>query len=120
MKPAGKMTHRITFQVRAAGQNTMGQKVSTWTDVFTCWSNVKGLEAKYSTAEEFRGKQFSPEGLWQITVRNTPRVDAITETHRILFGAKTFDIMRIIPGERRMDDKVFFCKERVFVEGDAQ
>lgn len=120
MNPAGKMIDRITFQIRAAGQTAMGQKSSTWTDVFSCWARVDGLEARYASAEEFRGKQFTPEGLFQVTLHNSSRTDAITDNHRIRFGAKTLDIMRIIVGPTRMVDMVLYCRERVFVEGDAQ
>jgi head-tail adaptor len=120
MKPAGKMIDRITVQLRAAGQNAMGQPLSTWTDVFSCWARVDSLEVKYSTSEEFKGKQFAPDGLYKVMIRNSPTTDAVTVKHRIIFGAKTLDIMRIIVGPTRMTDMILYCKERVFVEGDAQ
>jgi SPP1 family predicted phage head-tail adaptor len=117
---SGKLTHRITFQVRAAGQGTMGQPVSNWTDVLSCWARVRGLNIKVTTAEEFKEKQFSPEVTHEVTVRNKSALDVITPNHRILFGTKVLDILLILPGERKLDPMVITCREHVFVTGDSQ
>jgi SPP1 family predicted phage head-tail adaptor len=113
---AGKLRHRITFQVRAAGQGSMGQPVNTWTDLFTVYARVVSVTGK----EEFNGQQFNPEITHQVTIRNSTSTDQLTPMHRITFGGKILDIQAINVGERRLAPIVITCKERVLNTGNEQ
>jgi SPP1 family predicted phage head-tail adaptor len=116
MNPAGKRRQRVTFQVRAAGQGSMGQPVNTWTDVLTVYARVVSVSGK----EEFKGQQFNPEITHQVTIINSTSTDQLTPMHRISVGGKILDIQAINVGERRLDPIVITCKERVANTGNEQ
>jgi SPP1 family predicted phage head-tail adaptor len=113
---AGKRRDRITFQVRAAGQGSMGQPVNTWTDVLTVYARVVAT----SGSEQFKGQQFNPEVTHHIEIKNSSQTDQLTPLHRVNFNGKILDITSINPGERRLDDITITCKERVLNTGNEQ
>jgi len=106
----GKRRERIALQSRDAGQDGFGQPADTWTTYATVWARVRSLAGN----EQFKAQQFAPEVTHEVTVTwQAGLTDDITPLDRVSFGAKTFDILYCNYGERRLDDVVLLCKERV-------
>lgn len=86
---AGQMDQRVTLQQRAAGQNTLGEVVGTWTDVATVWAKVEPL----------RGREYFASGQMQtaVEVRITIRARAdVRTTWRVLWRGQAHEVVSVI------------------------
>ena len=104
---AGKLRSIITIQQPDPGQDAMGAPLDTWTTFATVWAQVSSIGG----SEAFRGEQFSPEVTHEVTVR---WIDGLLPTFKIVTSDnRTFDILYVNYGERKVDPVVMQCKERV-------
>jgi SPP1 family predicted phage head-tail adaptor len=53
MTSIGQLNRRIAIEQQTASQDTFGQPVQTWTQVYECWANIDVQQSQliYSTAE---------------------------------------------------------------------
>ncbi|MGO4304195.1 phage head closure protein [Cupriavidus sp. RAF12] len=86
----GRLRNLVTIQRLVAGQDEIGEPVSTWVDVATVWANVahkSGLESIKADA---------PVSVVQASIRIRYRTD-IDAGMRALCGAAVYDIRAAIP-----------------------
>jgi SPP1 family predicted phage head-tail adaptor len=110
--PAGKLRTKITIQQRDTTKETDGQPVNTWATFGEVYARVVSAGG----AETFKGQQFDPEVTHKVTVRFLsgikPMMRIVTPDQKIL------DIKYVNEGERRLDDIVLVCVERIGESGD--
>lgn len=105
---AGKLRHRVTFEVKSAEQNAGGEQVVTWTPVATVWGSVE-----YGRGREYRasdGEQAQMEV--KVTTRYHNR-DINPATYRMTHKGRTFDIVSVAWPEDRNISMVVMGKENV-------
>jgi len=105
----GAMRHRITFQAENPVSDGAGGQGDPWASpsvVATVWANIKPKSGN----ERFHGEQIEAAVTHMITIRH--RTD-ITAKHRILFGARLFNIRSI----RDRDDERTRYQVIMAVEG---
>lgn len=66
---AGQLTERISFKVRAAGQDALGQANGAWSVYVTVWASAKPMTGR----EQFRAGQLT--GIGPVTFRLRYRTD---------------------------------------------
>lgn len=114
MTPAGKLRNLITIQQRSASQDSYGQPNAAGT-----WSTFKQVYARIRSvagSEGFKGQQYAPEVTHEVTIRF---LDGVTPMHRVLTSDnRILDILSVNYGERRLDDVVITCKQRLGQSGD--
>lgn len=89
---AGSLNQQITLQARGTGSDSWGQPMETWTDVATCWANVRFLNGReYLTA----GKQVQEASA---SIRIRPRT--ISPSMRVLHRGTVYAIVAVLPGPR--------------------
>jgi SPP1 family predicted phage head-tail adaptor len=110
--PVGKLRSLITIQQRSSGKSASGQPVNTWTTFKQVYARLRSVTG----SENFKGEQYSPEVTHEVTLRF---VDGITPMMRVLTpDGKILDIKSANYGERKLDDVVLTCVERISKSGD--
>lgn len=109
--PAGKRRSLITIQTRDSGNDAMGAPLNTWSN----WNQVWARVVSTGGSEEFKGQQYSPEVTHQVFLQFlagiTPMMRVVTPDGQIL------DILFANYGERKLDDVILQCKERLTDSG---
>ena len=83
----------VTVQVLQAGQDAIGQPITTWATFKTLRANIRylnGLETIKADAQT---------SVVKASVRIRRRTD-ITAAMRVVFGATTFEIKTVLPDEQ--------------------
>lgn len=62
---AGDLRHRVTLQQRSTAADSLGQQLTTWTDLFTVWAEIESLTAR----ELLAAQAVQSEVSHRITVR---------------------------------------------------
>lgn len=83
---AGDLDRRITIQRAVTVQDSLGQPVSTWTDLVTVWAKVDWREGGESIEA---GEQRSAKQAVLFTVRWMRLLDP---QHRVLFEGRAYEI----------------------------
>lgn len=101
---AGRLRHRVTLQSATTTQNSYGEQVKAWVDVGTFWAAVEPISGK----ERFA----SGERIHERDVRIVMRyIGTVTETHRILFQSRTYDIKAVVMKDSVKREYEFICTE---------
>jgi SPP1 family predicted phage head-tail adaptor len=90
----GTLNRLVTLLSRTAGQDALGQPMTTWSTAATVWANIRslsGVEAIKSGADVSTVKA-------SIRIRWRTGVDA---GMRVANGADTYDIKAVLPDGRR-------------------
>ena len=96
---AGALRDRVTIQQLAAGQDTIGQPVNTWSAVAAVWADIRhprGLEAITGGAETSTA---------MASIRIRYRND-LTAAMRVLSGSAVYQIKAVLPEKRLYVDLV--------------
>jgi SPP1 family predicted phage head-tail adaptor len=86
---AGKLNCRVTIQSLQAGQDAIGQPVTTWTDVATVWASVEDL-----TGREYQAAQATQNPV-QTRIRIRYRA-GIVASMRALYGNVIYNIEAVL------------------------
>lgn len=104
---AGPLRHRITIQQAVESQNTVGEAVRSWANKATVWARVAPLRgSEYLAAMQTKAN---------VDTRILMRKNAfpnLSPKHRILFGARIFDIEAVIDVDGSGDAMEVSCKEQ--------
>lgn len=110
MSEAGKFDRQVTLQVNTPAADTFGSAgTDAWANVVTDATPWAAIEA-VGGSENFQGDRVHAEATHLIRLRY--RSD-LTPAHRVTFGARTFDILRVFEGHRRDRETHLVVKERV-------
>lgn len=92
---SGQLDQRVTLQSPTAGQDAIGQPVTTWTDVAEVWASVAYMSG-LSTIKA--GADVSQV---QTSVRIRYRT-GLTAGMRVLHGDVVFDVRAVLPGKKNV------------------
>ncbi|MFP3564695.1 phage head closure protein [Paraburkholderia sp. SIMBA_030] len=86
----GNLRHRLTFQVKSASQDDLGQPRNVWADAFKCWGEVSPMSGR----ELLAAQAVQAEVTHTISVRYRPELQNPKDVAamRVLFGSRVFDI----------------------------
>lgn len=93
----------VTVQVLQAGQDSIGQPVTTWATFKTLRANIRylnGLETIKADAQT---------SVVKASIRIRRRTD-ITAAMRVVFGATTFEIKAVLPDEQDRERLDLSCE----------
>lgn len=93
----------VTVQVLQAGQDAIGQPVTTWATFKTLRANIRylnGLETIKADAQT---------SVVKASIRIRRRTD-ITAAMRVVFGATTFEIKAVLPDEQDRERLDLACE----------
>ena len=91
---AGQLRHRVTLQTLTAGQDAIGQPVTTWTDTAVLWGDVRYLSGLSAI------KAGADVSLSKVSIRL--RYTACNAGQRVLHDGKVFAIEAVLPDARRV------------------
>lgn len=101
---AGDLRHRITIQVAARSQNSMGEWIDTWSDLDTVWAAVEPLAGK----RYFEAKQANADvtGIVRLRYRT-----GLQPTMRLKYGDRILQIVSIVHPKERGNETHIYYKE---------
>lgn len=106
MVRAGELRRRVTIQQNnGTTTDSEGIPIENWVDVVTVWARVRDLSGR----EYFAARQVQAEVTTEITIRYRA---GLTTKMRAKYGTRIFDILSIIPDEKKSELKLM-CKEVV-------
>jgi len=99
----GLLRHRIALQSPTVTQDAVGQPTATWATYATVWAR----HVPQGAAERLLGQQVvsAESAAWSIRYR-----DDVLVTHRIIDGAKTWEINGITDPDDRGRELLLACK----------
>lgn len=104
---AGRLRHIISIQQQVTAQDSYGEPVDTWTDVYaSIYASVDPISGK----EFFSGEKFNMEISHKIRIRYK---SGILPKMRVKFGSRYFDITNIINWQERNIFLDIMCKELI-------
>ncbi len=87
---AGELRLRITVQYPEESQDSVGQPIATWKDLFTCWAAIEPISGR----EFILAQQAGTEAQVRIKIRARPAAETrISGKMRVLFGTRIFEIV---------------------------
>ena len=106
---AGKLKHKIIVQARSATKDTYGQRVDSWTDIATVWADIRPIGGR----ERLAAKAYEAVMTHTVAVRYRAEFLPVTtaDSHRIVFGARTFQIVAAMDHEEARKMIIFDCVE---------
>lgn len=99
----GKLKNRVTIQQLTAGQDEIGQPVTTWSDVATAWANIRHI----SGIEAVRADSFA--SIVKVSIRIRYRV-GINAGMRILHDSTAYNITAVLPDEGKKQYADLVCE----------
>ena len=102
---SGQLRHKVIIQVLTETRDSMGGVAESWATFQTRWAEVKPITGK----ERYASAERTGETTHHITMRHTA---GITRKHRILWGARVFDIQSVINADERDRMTVIQAVER--------
>lgn len=93
---AGILDKRITIQETFEDDDLAGGVIDNWSEVITCWAQVKPLGAKQ--VYEYRSQNV--KATHKIKVRGNI---SVTDNNRILYGSRIFEILFV---ENELEENV--------------
>ena len=102
---AGKLRHRVNIQQQVTTQDSYGEAVNTWTDIY---SSISASIEPISGKEFFSGEKYNMEISHKIRIRYK---SGIYPKQRVKFGSRYFDIETIINWQERNIEQQLMCKE---------
>ena len=100
----GKLRHRIGIQTSSDTQNAYGEIEKAWTTAKTVWASVEPLTGR----ELFQAQQVVATASHRVRIRYD---STVTETSRVLFGSRIFDINAIMNRDERNAEIELLCTE---------
>lgn len=101
---AGDLRHRVTIQQSLPDRDSYGTEIARWSDVATVWAEVTDISGREYVAMQ--------QAVSNVSVRVRIRYLAgLQPTMRVLFGARTLDIVSILDAEGRNRELHLMCQE---------
>ena len=100
----GELRHRVTIQENTPARDSLGQAVSSWTDLEKRWAQVLPLAGR----ELEIARQVNAQISHQITMRHG---SSVTAEHRIKYGSRTFNVNSVVTEGERDRRTVCMCTE---------
>jgi SPP1 family predicted phage head-tail adaptor len=104
---AGRLRHLISIQQQTTTQDSYGEAVNTWTDVYAnIWASVEPLQGR----EFFSGEKFQSEITHRIRMRYK---SGLLPKQRVKFGTRYFYVTDIINPQERNKELQLMAKELI-------
>jgi SPP1 family predicted phage head-tail adaptor len=91
------------LQSLTAGQDEIGQPVTTWTTLATVWANIRYLNGVETI------KADAQTSVDKVSIRIRRRA-GITAAMRVVYGTTTFQIKAVLPDEQTRDHIDLACE----------
>lgn len=104
---AGRYRQVISIQQRQFGQNSYGETIQDWTNVFI---NVRAGVAPIAGREFFDKEAVNPEITHRVHMRY---VSGVKPDMRIIYGTRTLIITSVIDYQERHLELQLMCKELI-------
>jgi SPP1 family predicted phage head-tail adaptor len=98
-----RLNRLVTLQRRNAGQDALGQPLTTWADVASVWAHIRYL----SGVETIKGG--AETAATKASIRIRWRTD-VTPAMRVSIGTTVFQINAVLPDEARRDHVDLACE----------
>lgn len=85
---AGKRNRRITVQRYVTTQNDLGEEVQAWSDLASCWANVRDV----SDRERMQAQEVQADITTRFTVAYGPLTSTIDPKDRIVYDGRVYNI----------------------------
>ena len=89
-----KLKHSIILQSPGGNRDSVGERVTTWTNVATVFASINPLTIR----ESFEAEQVQSSVTHKVVIRYDTAIAAVDHSWRILFGTRIF----IIDGVRNI------------------
>lgn len=109
---AADLRHQITLQQPGGAQDSVGERITTWSDFATDYAHVEPLSGR----EQFLAAQQQASTSHMVTMRYQPRYAVIDASWRVKFGARLMVIDAIRNTDERNIELVLMCTESRRVE----
>ena len=103
---AGRLRHRLTFQMPTKAKNAMGEWYETWATWATVWGSIEPNSGK----KYFEGMQANSEVQGKIVIRYRMGVKPIM---RVKYGNRYFNIISIVHPQERRKELDLMYKEKL-------
>lgn len=102
----GTFDKLISIEQQSATRDTFNQKVSTWNNFAQIWARIEPLNGRefISRSGEAAKATHKITGWW---------IDGVLPSHRITYGARTFDILHVSSPQGREREIEMVCEERL-------
>lgn len=87
MIPASRLNQRVTLQSPAGSRDSLGERVTTWTDVATVWAAVEPTPLR-DTLSADAGGQVQAAAYWRVLLRESPALTALAADWRVAWGSR--------------------------------
>lgn len=99
----GTLNNLVTIQQLTAGQDEIGQPVTTWTNLATVWADIRNLSGSESI------KADADSSIVKSSIRIRRRTD-VTAAMRVQFGSINYEIKAVLPDEQNKDRVDLVCE----------
>lgn len=103
---SGQLRHRVQIQARSTAQDDFGQPLDQWTTVIKRWASVDPISGREFIAKSGE----AADTTHKIMIRT---FTGLLPSHRILIGARVFDIQHIANWQERGVYMQLICRERI-------
>ncbi len=105
---SGKLRKRVTIQERTETKNNFAEAVEGFAAVGSAWASITPMTGK----EPYSADKPSPDVTHEIRLRYNPGL-LITPAHRLLCGARIFDVKSVRNVDERNREIAIAAKESV-------
>lgn len=102
----GDLRHKIIIQKLENIQDTFGQPIESWSDIYTVWASIDPLVGK----QYFAAETITHELTHKIRMRFKT---GITPDMRVQFGSRYFQIVSVINYQERNIELQLMCRELI-------
>lgn len=106
---AGRLAHVVTVQTRSTGIDSLGQQLTTWSNLFTDFAEIRPMSGR----EMFAAQAVQSEVTHTISMRYRPEwgVGRASATYRILVESRVFDVHAVMDQDMRGSEVKIMASE---------
>jgi len=101
---AGRLRHRVELHSATTTRNSYGEAVDTWASYASVWAGIEPLRSDEIT----NAQQVQAEITHKVIIRYN---SSVAETHRVIYGTRTLEIVSIINMNEQNIYQELMCKE---------
>lgn len=96
---AGDLRHRVTFQARSKAEDSFGERLNDWSDLFASWAQISPLSGR----ELLAAQAVQADVTHQVTVRYRPELASprAVAAMRITYNGRHFNILSSLNEDER-------------------
>ncbi len=102
----GAKRHRVTVQRSTIANDTYGEGIETWVELYVTWAEILSLSGE----ERVRGHQVEGSMTHRMFIRKHPDYD-VTNKDRVVYGSRTYDIVSVDDVELRGEQYDMMVRE---------